>query len=375
MTILQISPGLSRKLRVVSFFSIVLVLVNHACITGLNLRAGIFTLEGGSPGQLFLQFLSAGIGRVNRPLFFIIAGFLFFLTFNGAWQSYRDKMLTRLRTLAIPYALFSSVTLLLYTAAYLTKLSSLPIFRGHADWCFDSFARFLELFVDNPVAVQLWFIRDLLLIAALSPLIFAFLAVTGAKLLVFVVIIWASGLLPQWELLQSFLFFGCGAFLTRHLNLVERTNFPAKLKWVSVVAWVTFSIIQVTTSYWDFPLMTFQKLSMFAGVVAVWSNYHSLPIAWVSRMHTLGRFTFFIYLFHNPLVLMPLAKLFFVMFGHNQWTAALVPFIFVPISIALCIGLAKLLLVHCPSLYSIIVGGRGVDSPIGMPLSNHVVHA
>lgn len=159
---------LSDKLRVLSFVSILLVLYIHSSfheneINGMEIN--IMTQD----------FISGMVGRCAVPLFYIISGWLFFRKCPDGVLSVWRKMKKRVRTLLVPYLIGCLLCVCVSVAiAVLPGVSKymngniLPLFNESMGNIVCSV--FYAGDTGMPVAYQLWFLRDLLLVIATAPL-------------------------------------------------------------------------------------------------------------------------------------------------------------------------------------------------------------
>ncbi len=164
---ITMTPFLSQKIKLLSLISIILVLYIHS---GFHDYPNEIQ---GMPFNFKLQdFISGKIGRCAVPLFYAISGYLFFLNLNNKnilWA----KIKKRIMTLVVPYiiaALFFPcfyiiVSLIPSTARFFNSESISTIFNLPVWNIFQS------IFYD-PLAFHLWFLRDLIIIVALSPHLF-----------------------------------------------------------------------------------------------------------------------------------------------------------------------------------------------------------
>src|SRR5689334_20787058 len=117
---------LSRKIRTLSLLAIVFVVYIHA----YNFPERYLypdTVIAGPPGiaRFIEYFVSNGLGRFAVPLFFGISGYLFFRDIRGDPRIFFFKFVKRLRTLAIPYLLWSGLWL-----AAVCRLQQIPGLRS-----------------------------------------------------------------------------------------------------------------------------------------------------------------------------------------------------------------------------------------------------
>lgn len=177
------------------------------------------------------QFISSTICGVAVPIFFFISGFLFFLNIDHFSISvYFNKLKNRVRSLLIPYILWNII------AAFLPFLILIAIVIKNAepiDWLFDYLQGLngWHMFWDynhwgecayGPIDLPLWFIRDLMVICLMSPLINYFIKKADW---IFLIIIGALYVLSYWYYLnfntRALLFFSLGAYLAiNKVNLV-----------------------------------------------------------------------------------------------------------------------------------------------------------
>ncbi len=120
----------SDRLGSLRFPLIVGVVFIHAYGTEVRLAGG--TVGMAQPAFLldFLRnLLSQGIARVAVPTFFLMSGYFFFRDFSWSAQAYKSKLLSRGRTLLIPYLIWNFCGLMaIWTAQSLPATCS--IFSG-----------------------------------------------------------------------------------------------------------------------------------------------------------------------------------------------------------------------------------------------------
>ena len=159
---------LSNKLRVLSLVSIIFVLYIHS---GFHPNE----IDGMVLNDRVQELVSGMMGRCAVPLFYIISGYLFFLKVPDGMNSILGKMKKRARTLLIPYVIGC-----LFFVGFLTCVEVLPgtsrFMNGAITPLFQkTFGEIISaIFYDagngSPCAFQLWFLRDLIIIVATSPL-------------------------------------------------------------------------------------------------------------------------------------------------------------------------------------------------------------
>lgn len=157
------------------------------------------------------------MGETGVPGFFFISGYLFFLS----KKSYALKLETRLHTLLIPYLLWNTLLILLYVLAYAIGYPQEIYGRSIADY---DFIDYLRLYWDRgafdngnfvPLLCPLWYIRNLLVMSLLSPLLYYIIRYARELFLVAIAVWWLTtyhnAFIPQ-----TVLFFSLGAYFSIH---------------------------------------------------------------------------------------------------------------------------------------------------------------
>ena len=153
------------------------------------------------------------LGETGVPGFFFISGFLFFLS----KKSYTEKLRSRFHTLFIPYVLWNLLLLLLYIIAYAFGHPQDINGKNIVEY---SFIDYLRLFWDRgsydngnfvPILCPLWYIRNLIIMSILSPLLYYLIRYVRDLFLIIVAVWWMTT--PHNAFIsQTILFFSLGAY-------------------------------------------------------------------------------------------------------------------------------------------------------------------
>ena len=153
------------------------------------------------------------LGETGVPGFFFISGFLFFLS----KKSYTEKLRSRFHTLFIPYILWNLLLLILYVFAY--AIGHPQDINGKNIVGY-SFIDYLRLFWDRgsydngnfvPILCPLWYIRNLIIMSILSPLLYYLIRYVRELFLIIVAVWWMTT--PHNAFIsQTILFFSLGAY-------------------------------------------------------------------------------------------------------------------------------------------------------------------
>lgn len=346
---MRISSYDSKKIAVLNVIAIIAVLFIHSYYIEAESYeyAGNFQKITGTNGM-------AGLAV---PLFYFISGLLFFKNVN-----YLDDCISgmkkRVRTLLIPYVLGN----LFYVACFLL-LFILPMSASYVN---DNIVSNISL--DNPLesllyvfvkpaGFHLWFLRDLIAYAAISPLLF-----------------WSYRKMPWITLIALFVLFGgirsCGITYFYLGGLIAMCYGLEKFQ-----AFISHKVLLTTTGIlflgclmtiipWGKGIIVspyLQQTVYLNGVIAVWGGYNYF----VSEQDTklikcllkLNPYTFFIYLLHEP-VFNVIKKVTLKVVGVSEWSLIILYIVNPFILICLLVGVAIVLQKIVPSAYRILTGGR-----------------
>lgn len=354
---------LSDKLRVLSFILMILVVLLHSYKPVINFNSESLDLRSGF-SFFFQLFFSEGIARIAVPLFFFISGYLFFLKLNGNAAGFLLKYRKRAKSLVLPYLLWSAWGLVFYMILQLVPRSG-HFFTGEFIANYSTVKLLNTLFL-NPIPYQLWFLRDLIVLVAIAPLIYWILKYSGTMVILLLFIIWLGLFEFNFVIFrnESIFFFCLGASIciTKSTILLKKLDqaqyLAATFLWITTVALKTILIYQGSGQ--TIVIVQLGKLSILTGLIAIWSLYDMIMKNKKQPGNTLfglSAFTFFIFGFHEPMLTLIQKGMFHIM-GATEITAT-VNYIMAP-AITVLIGIlsGRFLKSHIPRFYGLITGGR-----------------
>jgi len=352
----------SERIDLLRFLLIVGVVFVHAHATGADFQDSDVAAQDVGDVVFWVQnYISQVVARISVPLFYLMSGYLFFYTFSGSASEYFKKLKSRLRTLLIPLIFWN-----LFVLGVFILLQAFPttanFFKGSKEEILASFTVFDYLNAifgtkSVPIAYQFWFIRDLIVIVLLTPLInlilkhlpYAFLTLLG---LAWFFEIWRFHV-PSAEAL---LFFSIGAFLA--IKQYRFFAFDAYEKPVFLI-YLGLSIADVLTkeSWFNDQL---HRLGIVFGILSiVCLTKHILEQEQAKRiLLQLSPISFFIFAAHEPF-LTGIQKVFYKVFNSTTDLAVMTIYFASPIIvIAVCIASFTLLNAALPRFTKLITGGR-----------------
>jgi len=326
------------------------------------------------------DFFSHTLGHLAVPTFFFISGFLFYLNCDKFdINTWLKKLKSRMRTLLVPYLFWNILALVaLYIAWHIPTLSSFfnKSFVSKFTWQY-----FLEALwalpdtkpevIKYPVAYQFWFIRDLMVMVLLSPIVYYFVKKGRIIGIVLLGLLWFSEWWHTWIpwlagyglSADALFFFSAGAwFAINKRNIVEDTDGIAN---VVFILYPSLALADVFTKLHaagvDHVYLPFvHNLGILVGVTAGFAlAAHLLRTGKVRIIPFLSSASFFIFAAHEPLFLSALRKVIFVIFQpQSDMALTTIYFLIVIVVVVVLLGVYWLLRRLLPGFTRGITAGR-----------------
>ena len=364
---------LSRKIKVLSFFAIIGVVFCHAYnYYNRFLQPTTILYEGPNMGTMLQFMISNGLVRFGVPLFFGFSGYLFFLSFDGTFKGYLHKLLKRIRTLLVPFLIWTALAgVLLHVVYSFVGMGKYDTVSTHI-YTLKTYG--IGKWLESPPAFQLWYIAHLLRLVIISPLIY--ILVKKCKLLPVILfgILWAFEI-SIFINCEGLLFFTFGAYFAvnkrslcgmepigedaSHFTRYKRNTLLFTALWM--IGCFSYSLISGTLGDLPFTpviLLVLYKINVITGLISVWRLYDITDGTWQEKkwMQTAVASTTFVYLAHEPLLHLLTDVCLERMTFNGAHTLTYFGLSFA--IIALCISLSNLLRKVCPKVYSVLTGGR-----------------
>ncbi len=354
----SMSKYLSRKIKFISVFAMFSIVFVNAYNYSEPLTPTSHIKYGFNFFPMFEYFFSNGLFSFAVPMFFIFSGFLFFLKYQNTRFCYLSKLKKRGYTLLIPYVLWSVISgAAILILNQFDNFKNLPFFKENAvdiSRCY--------IYLIKPPAFQLWFFRQLMLLAVLSPLIYILIKYTKAFILIPFGILWAFNLSYIIDTSGLF-FFSIGAAFAifgKARNVTRRDN-----KGISALlcaAWLLLSaslmLLAASKSSLKPLMMAIYKLNEVVGIAALWFVFDHIVklINHKKGMLLASAHLFFVYALHEPLLDISNQL---ALIPDNSHSSHFVLYICLPISvIAMCVILSMMIRKLFRPLHSVLTGGR-----------------
>ena len=306
------------------------------------------------------NFICNGLARIAVPLLFLISGYLFFINFDLSKQTYWSKFQARIGTLLIPFLIWNFATLLIFAFAQKISLTS-GFFSGLNSpiAIYSSFDYFNAIFGINrmPIAVQFWFIRDLMVLVLLTPVIHYVNSRIPTLFLTLLFICWMLNFWPVYvPSVEAMLFFFIGTLLgCRHQNLF------AMDKYGFYVLPIYLLVLVITSLFVHNPSIIYvHRIGILLGIVSAMFISKQV-MKWPrlkDKLLELGLMSFFVFAAHEPLQII-IRKLVYKLFLPETWITEVALYFVIPISVIfILIKSYRLLETFTPNLLKTITGER-----------------
>jgi surface polysaccharide O-acyltransferase-like enzyme len=343
------------------------VLVHAHSLVGLS--DGAVSATSQYPVAQFSELLVVHVlGQSTAPMFFLFAGYLLYRSAPLTRTLWLSKLKHRFTTLGLPYLCWNGAVFLLFCIAQ--SVPRLQPFFTRADFDIRSIdwwqrADLLLGITRFPIVYPLWFLRDLLLLAAVSPLIWLMMKYLRIPALALFCLLWTGlwGGVP-WSQAMALFFFSIGIALGQDSG--ERVRIPSHA--IFVIMLVVLAFIEAVmgrefssdSHRFSVSVTLLHKTATLVGICAGWR----LAI-WLQKIPSvlgallfLQEYAFFTFAAHEPLLTV-LRKLGFRILGHDS-SAKLLAIYFGSVGLTLLLCVCTGILVHrlMPSVYGVLTGGR-----------------
>ena len=359
-------PEFSKRISALRFVFVVLVVFIHSNMNmAIHLTDGDFVVAMPLWIQIINDTFSIYWGGIAVPTFFIISGYLFFAKPNPFVVTIRTKF----KRLVIPYCLWIILTILIYYIGQSFEFSK-PYFsvlpeRIIRDWSISDFlSAFWNKSGGNPLVFQFWYLRNLMIMMLISPLIKCCAEKFPMAFFIFTTALYTAEMLHitaiPYGLTGALFYFSLGYYAVKNIGKI--------IEWLDAIRWRDF----IAAYMISFVLMVYTNMnSLIDNDLINWFNLlfticFAIKIAGVAckkeklfeKLSYLSGFSFWIYAIHTPFILQPIRKISAQLIPmHDAWI--LVQFfgdviLCVGISLGLGIVLKKLF----PKFYQLLNGGK-----------------
>lgn len=261
------------------------------------------------------NFLDAFLRGQSVPIYYFISGYVFFIGAEMTREVYVRKLRNRVKSLLIPYLIWTLLAVLLLIVfalaplgQYRTETPTLTLsWRGllSAFWAYhgELEGRFVES--TFPINVPLWFVRNLMVVVLCTPLLYWLLKCAKFYAVILLGLLWMmipfSGV-STYSFEVSFFFFTCGAYMSvckkDMVSTFSRCYRASAMLYVAL----SFLYMAIVGSYPQLAIAV-KQWNVLAGLffaygLSVWLLQHGVckPNPFLSSV------SFFVYVSHSLIV-------------------------------------------------------------------------
>ena len=349
---------------------IVGIVVIHANFTGMEIFMPY--AQSATFATRLIYFFSEVVARCCVPLFFAISGYLFFKNVDRFTAGvYGRKIKGRCKSVLQPYLIWNLIGFLFLLCkklppftAYFPGVADMPLGIGSFVDCFWNFhysevgaPMVGEAFLPGyPIDFPLWFLRDLILIQLLTPLIYAVVKLRYLNMVYMTVLglMFVSGLAIGPVRLDGLFFFSIGAAVA-----ILRIDFVSGIvrQWWLPWVYIAVGICDLLTcdETWNHYIHAAQILLGIGAAMYVALRCAGGAVR-VSRFLIGG--AFFVYVSHGLIDRIVIKLLYGIMdpVTSAMWSLCYIGTVAVLVSVPL--GVYWLLNRYAPSVSRLLLGGR-----------------
>lgn len=352
---LVLTPQQSKNINLLKGLSIVLVVFIHADVRSYLARY----MEVGAAMDVYMETLTRILVDNAVPMFYFVSGFLFFLH----KAPYKDKFKSRIRTLVVPYLFWCLVGFLIpfvfQRLCGLERLYSGTSLKLLKDFSATDYIRmFWDIRDGAPILSTLWFLRNLIVVVALTPVI-AWLA--KHLRLMFPVILLIIYFFFPWSVpgfsTNGFCWFAMGAYFSvggvNCWKSIENANTR-----IILMLWGILLVAAVTAYssglHYDKVMLLFRIVHfVIVYKLVVWLSGSSIE----RLFSTIAAASFFIYVFHEPWMGY-IVQLTIKALHPTGLVAYIMPLLFVAVTVCYSYTAYAILQHVSPAFLNIITGAR-----------------
>ena len=373
---------LSKTISYLRFpLTVGVVFIHFDLSQGLDIGGITHGLNNPDWYYFIINLISGTLATIGIPLFFIISGFLFFYHKDLNRDVYKQKLQSRAKTLLVPFLLWNMIAILWQFKCFLPGVSSFyPPVEVQL-----SPIRVLNTFINNnygifsstqnaelggviiPIDGPLWYVRDLIVMVLLSPIVycltkrtdFLFVAINGIAWFLSSLYLSKDSSIEIYisMLITASFFFSCGAYYS-----INKENFVMRFRKMKYAPYlfVFIAITDVLTKGMQYNIYI-HKAGILLGIVSVVLIASKLlENNRVKVNKTLANSSFFIFALHY-MIISNIGKFSFIMLhvpDNNPFAMLALYFGTCFVTILFCLGLYIILRRFTPRICNVLTGGR-----------------
>jgi surface polysaccharide O-acyltransferase-like enzyme len=347
---MNISKDLSSSFMVANLFATILIVALHYGFKDIS--------RGYNLNYFIVEAVTNGIARSAVPIFALISGY-FVLNKVSTLKGYQRIISTKIHTLVVPYLAAS-------TLVFFSSVAGKAILNQEQGQLLD-LSLILYRVVAHPLATQFWFLRDLIILIIISPVLFNMNKYFHYGIGAFLFVCWFMDIqlfpiVAGWHIVnvETIFFFWLGGTILRSsfnfhalIFCKNTTKSIVTITWFMVIA---FRIhIDPDFSVWYIRNYTIESLILYKLAILL-GTINLLQLSSIVRKNKYliyaSGLTFFVYLFHT----VPLRH--FTVYTNRIIEAPYLFYINFPVALVLVFLCAYIAAKYFPLFYNLVSRGR-----------------
>lgn len=344
----NISVQTSQKFRLVSTLSMIAVVFIHAKF--IMSRWGTCMDTDTMMGRIsdIVQFsISEILCRLAVPIFFLISGFFMAYHNDGSIQTYISKIKSRVKSLLVPYLIFSIIWV------------AISMFTGQIE--ISNVMDFILYIFISPIPFQFWFLQHLMILVLLSVLLYKLIKRFGILSMTIMGIIYMFDNDLRTGFGGSLFYYGMGMSWCLCINSLTEGALIHKNLFISAFTILFIACILARLFEFDVEYTLYciaNKVMIFCGVCWLmwWILFDKSPFNTPKWMAISSGTSFLIFCLHEPLL--SFLKSMYLHIFSAQYEIFVGYFILPTVAILLCLTVDHIVKRANLKLYKILTGGR-----------------
>lgn len=348
---------LSKVIDTMRLPLIYLVVIAH--LVPFTLEKVNFSFIGDDFFVLVSEMFSHHVAKLSVRCYFLVSGYYFFKHYSGNLRSFLKRQYkSRFRTLLKPYLIWNSIAFLAFI--FKNKIFISMGLSAEPEFATLKESSLLYMFWSGPWNFPLWFVRDLICMILISPLILYFIKYLKHYGVILLAILYLTQIgkdIPGFSLTAIF-FFSLGAYFS-----LEKKNMLQLFYQLKIPAFILAIVFLFTAlKYNPEPSHEyFVRLFILFGVITTFNLFAYLNdnYPFMNKLTGFSSLSFFIYVIHEVYIINWLKGFFYnLSLYDNLWMKYLaywtIPVICIAIIAAIYYSMMKL----TPRLFVSSLGDR-----------------
>jgi len=351
----------SQRIALIRFPLAVGVVYGHSYASEIGYADGTIGISNTSNIVEFIRYIiSNELAHATAPLFFLLSGYLFFVKFEWSLKAFSRKIVSRFHSLLVPFLFWNlSAWIIIHSAKLFpsTRIYFSEPFIRFDSYSFWGIINSIFGIDQTPAAYPLWFLRDLIILVLLVPLLQLVLHTIPRIFLCLTFLLWffKIWLLYLPSILSVFFFYFGAYWAVFRKDLFEVDKYRV---WITISYFIILFIDFFSRNSASY--LYIHQICIFSGILFFLqiTQFAHRFIFVQYYLLLLSTYSFFIYVSHEPLLTI-IRKLTFRYVAPGSSATILMLYLALPIiTIILSLLIYKFLYVASPVFLNLITGKR-----------------